>query len=246
MVVGNNPNEIIEKYSMEHKVEPYIKYKYLEAKKYQTTAIKIMSKMLDEHEKIGITPSTKEALEFRLKTLKSLSPFDYYRELTDGMYYDENGNALSEENPNGHYVTCKLARNFALPLKLKDGRETYSALNKDIDWDSMNGVDAEFYKAAWEVVMEGRQPNNENEEKIYNSMKDKTAYFSKFETKEKYATYCSSYWNYAFVNEDGWFDMDNTFNGDEMKWINNFYKTYVENLDPNALITIFECTINNG
>ena len=53
----------------------------------------------------------------------------------------------------------------------------------------------------------------------------------------------TSYWNYAFVNKDGWVDM---VNEDERKWINNFYDRFIATLDPNDLVTIYECSVNNG
>ena len=100
MVVGENPKQIVEKYGSDYKSEPYVKYKYLNAKKYQDTAIKAIQTMLDNVDKIGLQPTLKEALQARLDNLSKLTPFEYYRELTDGMYYNEDGDALSEDNPN--------------------------------------------------------------------------------------------------------------------------------------------------
>lgn len=245
MVVGENPKGIVEKYGSDYKVEPYVKYKYLDAKKYQQTAIKAMEKLLNEADKIGIQPSIQENLKARLDELNKLSPFEYYRQLTDGMYYNEDGDALSSDNPNAHWNTCRIGRNFSIPLTLKDGTTSYSAYNKDIDWDSMINVNKDAYIAAWEMVMEGREPSNENEAIIYHSMKDKEAYFSKFKSKIDYVNYSTSYWNYAFVDENGWQDVD-SYNGNESEWVSGFYSNFIENINPNSLVTIFECSINNG
>lgn len=244
MVVGDNPKQLIEKYSADYKVEPYVKYKYLNAKKYQDAAIKAIKGILDNGDKIGLQPSIKEGLEHRMNTLSKLTSFEYYRELTDGMYYDENGNALSEENPNTKYNTCRTARNFAIPLTLKDGNETYSALAKDVDWESMCGANKQIYEKTWELVVEGREPLNDEEKGIYETMKDKDAYFSNFKSKEDYVLYCTSYWNYAYLDCNGWKDVDDDGNNEE--WIKEFYTRFIENLKPDDLITIFECSINNG
>ena len=244
MVVGNNPNQIIEKYGSDYKVEPYVKYKYLDSKKYQDAAIKALSAILDKSDTIGINPALKDGLQNRLETLTKLTAFEYYRELTDGMYYDENGNALSEENPKIKYNTCRLGRNFCTPLKLKDGTESYSALAKDIDWNAMNGANKEVYEAAWELVVDGREPQNEQEKTIYESMKDKEAYFENFKSKDNYVTYSTAYWNYAYADENGWCDVDD--DGNEERWINEFYDRFVDKLKPNDLVSIFECSINNG
>lgn len=244
MVIGENPKELVEKYGSDYKVEPYVKYKYLNAEKYQKTAIKTLKTVLDNMDTVGLSPTFKDALKTRLDALNKLTPFEYYRELTDGMYYNENGDALSEENPNIKYNTCRLGRNFSLPLKLKDGSESYSAQVKDVDWNAMNGVNKEVYEAAWELVMDKREPQNEQEKTIYESMKDKEAYFEKFKSKDAYVIYSTAYWNYAYVDKNGWVDVDDE--GNEEKWINNFYSRFVEKLKPSDVVSIFECSINNG
>ena len=246
MVVGNNPREIMEKYDSNKEVEPYVKYKYLEAKKYKSVAVKAMEKIVKENDKINLPANIKERLVNRLKAIKSETDFEYYRELTDGMFYDENGNALSEENPDGKWVTCRDAGHFAMPLKTKDNKETYSTTKGNVDWDAIHHTDSEIYEAAWEVVVDGREPNNDREKQIYESMKDKMAYFLNFKSKKDYVNYATSYWNYAFVNEDGWKDADNYSNGDLNEWINNFYDDFIVPLKDDDLITIFECTTNNG
>ena len=242
MVVGDNHKELMDKYSLDLEVDSYVRYEYLKADKYQSNSIKALDNLLSHGDEIGLEPQVKESLERRIKTLKGMTPFEYYRELTEGMYYDENGNALSTENPNGHWKTARIGKNFSLPLKLKDGTESYSAKACDIDWDAMNEP-TELYEAAWEMVVDGREPTNEQEERVYESMKDKSAYFSNFKNKEDYVTYSTSYWNYAFVNKDGWVDM---VNEDERKWINNFYDRFIATIDPNDLVTIYECSVNNG
>lgn len=242
MVVGDNHKELMDKYSLDLEVDSYVRYEYLKADKYQSNSIKALDNLLSHGDEIGLEPQVKESLERRIKVLKGMTPFEYYRELTEGMYYDENGNALSTENPNGHWKTARIGKNFSLPLKLKDGTESYSAKACDIDWDAMNEP-TELYEAAWEMVVDGREPTNEQEERVYESMKDKSAYFSNFKNKEDYVTYSTSYWNYAFVNKDGWVDM---VNEDERKWINNFYDRFIATIDPNDLVTIYECSVNNG
>ena len=245
MVVGDNPMDLMEKYDRAMEVEPYVKYKYLDAKKYKNVAVKAMEKVLSEEDKISLQPSVREALKERLKSLKNMSDFEYYRQLTDGMFYDNNGNALSEENPDGHWVTCREGGHFSLPLKLFDGKEVYSARKGDVDWGSMHQANKSVYEAAWEIVVEGRAPENSMEETIYESMKDKDSYFSNFKDKDEYVTYSTSFWNYAYVDEKGWKDMDNTCGGNEKKWVEEFYDNFVKDMDGNKLITIYECTTNS-
>ena len=84
MVVGENPSAIMEKFNMNKEVEPYVKYKYLDADKYKKSAIKVLENILNDYDKVGIPIMSKELMEERLKALKTLSTFEYYKELTDG------------------------------------------------------------------------------------------------------------------------------------------------------------------
>jgi hypothetical protein len=73
-------------------------------------------------------------------------------------------------------------------------------------------------------------------------MKDKSVYFSKFPNKEAYVTYSTAYWNFAYVDDKQWFDINDI---DETAWIENFYNRFVTQLKPDDLVSIYECTIND-
>ena len=243
MIVGENPESILEDYRIDKKVEPYIKYRFLEAEKYRNVAIKVSEGLINDANITMISPSIKLALQENLKSLKLMSTFEYYRKLTEGMYYDNDGNALSDKNPNGKWKTAHIGRNFSLPLILKDGSNTYSVNRSDqVDWSKMHLTNQGIYEAAWEMVMEDRKPANEEEKKIYESMKDKQAYFSNFSTKENYVNYSTAYWNYAYVDENGWDDMSSH---NEQEWINSFYDKFIMKLNGDESISIYECTVND-
>lgn len=242
MVVGEDPKTIMEKYSIDKKVEPYVKYKFLQAEKYKEAAIKVSQKLLEDASLAMINPQMKQALEDNVKRLKSLSTFEYYQQLTDGMYYDENGNALSDKNPDGKWKTSHIGRNFSLPLITHDGREVYSARAKDVAWEKMHLVNTDVYAAAWELVVDDRDPQTPEEEKIKENMGNKQMYFSKFHDKEHYVKYSTAYWNFAYVDDKNWFDMSQI---DESAWIEHFYDRFVDRLNPDDLVTIYECTTND-
>lgn len=243
MVVGENPDSIMEKYSMDRKVEPYVKYKFLQAEKYKNSAIKVSQKLLEDANLVMLNPAMKQALEENLKRLNGLSTFDYYRHLTEGMYYNEDGDALSDVNPDGRWKTAHIGRNFSLPLITLDGQEVYSARKRFVDWTRVHLANQDTYKAAWEVVVEGREPETDEERKIYESMKDKEMYFSRFSDKDSYINYSTAYWNFAYVDENGWKDLNDV--GDEQTWITSFYDKFVAPLQPEDLISIYECTTNS-
>ena len=96
------------------------------------------------------------------------------------------------------------------------------------------------YRIVWRMVVEGEEPQNDEQKTWYENMKNKTNYFANFKDEDDYATYSTSYWNYAYLDKDGWKDVDD--GGDQMEWISKYLYRFVENLKPDDKITIFECT----
>ena len=103
----------------------------------------------------------------------------------------------------------------------------------------------DIYKAAWEVVVDGREPANEQEETIYYNMKNRKNYWENFKSKEDYVAYNCSRWYYAVLNEDGWLDADDG-DGDINKWIKEFFGKFILPLPEDALLTIYEYTSNDN
>ena len=243
MVVGENPDEILKKYDANLNVEPYIKYKYSDADKLKKNAISVLDEIVRNHDKLTLSPFQIDYFKERRKAINNMSTFEYYQTITDGLFYDKSGNALSEKNPQGKFSTYRIGKNFSLPLKLKDGSEAYQSINKNIDWEHMNMQNTNTYDIVWDLVHGNRTPHSEEEKQIYMNMKDKTKYFSMFKDNEAYVTYNCAYWNYAVVDEDGWHDLDD--DGNEMEWISTFFEKYVANLSPSSKISIYECSKNN-
>lgn len=242
MVVGDNPEELIKKYDINLSVEPYIKYKYSDAEKLQKNAVKVLDEIIKNHNNFSLNEFQVDYFKERRKAINNMSSFEYYQTITNGLYYDKNGNALSEQNPNGKWTTCRLGEHFSLPLKLKNGKEVYQAISKDVDWGSMNMSNTETYEIVWDLMRGDRKPQNKEEETIYNNMKNKTNYFSTFKDKESYVAYNCSYWNYAYLDSNGWCDLDDK--GKELEWISQFFDRFVKPLSPNDKITIYECSKN--
>jgi hypothetical protein len=70
-------------------------------------------------------------------------------------------------------------------------------------------------------------------------MSSQGKYFSQFENMDQYVTYCSSYFTYAYLDENGWQDMEDE---NKFTWIKNYYNKYIKKLNPKTVISIFECT----
>ena len=174
MVVGDNPDELLKKYDINLSVEPYVKYKYSDAEKLQKNAIKVLDEIIANPDRFTLNSFQTDYFKERRKAINNMSSFEYYQTITNGLYYDKNGNALSEKNPNGKWSTCRIGKNFSLPLKLKNGTEAYQAINSDIDWEHMNMQNTNTYEIVWDLVHGNREPHSEEEERIYKNMKNKT------------------------------------------------------------------------
>lgn len=240
LVVGENHKELMDKYDMNLKVEKYKKYKYLDAEKMKNNSIKIMEEIISNPKKFNLSSFHIDVLKEKSKALKEMSSFDYYSNITKGLYYDENGDAWSEENPNGKWMYSKIGDNFSMPLILKDGTTTKQAKYGDIDWNAMHMQNTHVYEIIWDMVKNGRTPTTEKEKTLYENMKDNVNYFNKFKNVDEYVVHNCAYWNYAFLDKNGWKDLDD--GGSDVEWIATYFDKFLSNIDENELITIYECS----
>lgn len=241
MVIGDNPQEIINKYKIGPCDKKKIKYRYLDASKMKENNITILKQILSGPNKLSLNQFQIDCFKEKLSDLKNMSTLDYYAELTKGLEIDDEGNAWSDENPQGKWITARVGRNLSLPLILKDGTETQEALKGDVDWGQMHMGNTRLYSKVWELVKGEDKPENEEEKQIYENMKDKDEYFSHFKDKMEYITHNCAYWNYAVADSKGWIDIDSSETSD-MEWIRNFFDRFVAPLNDDTKITIYECS----
>jgi hypothetical protein len=181
----------------------------------------------------------KEYFEDRITSLKKLSNFEYYTSISNGCTYDKDGNAISTENPEAKWTTCRIGRNLCIPFKLKNGSEALQARAGDIDWSKMHMVNIETYTAAWQLFHKEREPITEEEKKIYNNIKNQKKYFATFDSQDDYVNYCCSYWCYAYADKNGWYDADNR---KDYVWITEFYDKFVKKLKSDDWVSLYECS----
>lgn len=244
MVVGDNPQELMEKYKIGLKVDKYLKYRYLDAEKMQKNSIKIFEQILNDYKAFNLTKFQTDTLAEKLKAIKNMTPFEYYQTVTYGCSYDENGDAYSEFNPNGKWNTYRESSNFSVPLITVDGKETTSGISRNINWNLLHMADASIYELVWEMVKEGKEPTNDEEKRLYDNMVNREAYFAQFKDKETYVAHNAAYWNYAYLDENGWIDIDDE-KGKDIDWISNYYKRFISKLKGTDRVTIFEFTRNS-
>lgn len=237
IVAGNNPEELMKKYDKSVEVEPYIVYKKSDADYLKAQHLKYYNEALENK---NISDVQREEIEDLAHDLLMESSDEFFSILTDDYEHDEDGNAISTDNPDGKWAFYQGGKLFSVPFITKDGRELFQCKKGDIDWRSMHLSGGRIYKRAWEMVMEGSKPTDGQEEHIYENMKNRTAYFSNFNSKEDYVMYNISFWAYAFLSEDtGWEEYEEEIK--QIDWVKNFYDKFIKPLPDDTLLTIYEC-----
>ena len=248
LVIGDNHEEIIKKYSADTAVEPYVKYRRDDAAGMLEKHISIIKEIL-ENPHMTLTERQREVYKDLYLDLKSMDDFDYYLQISDGCIYDEeNGDAISTVNPNAYYRSeaCYEKRfqatgeeaPFSNPFKLKNGKQSYSARLSDIDWEKNHMFNTEIYRAAWELVVEDRDPQNEREEHIKNNMSNRLAYFQNFTDVDEYIRHSCSFWTYGIAFEDRYEEV--SYEIHDKTWVAEFFDKYIKTLEGNPLLTIYE------
>ena len=238
MVVGENPDELIKPYDKSLTVDMHVAYKKEDMHKIRLNDIEVFKKLLEIQD---INEKEKVYFMRRLSIAESSDDLSYFLYITSGMDYDSEGNALTDENPNGKYDYISIARRFATPLKLVDGTESFSAKCEDVDFAQMHHFNESTYEMVWELLVEGKEPKTQVEQTIYENMKSMENYMKKFSSKEDYVSYNTSLFYYAYLDKDGWKDMDDAKSPND--WIVNFYDRFIEPMNPKELITLYECRI---
>lgn len=240
LVVGENPEELMIKYDANTKVAPYVKYEYARAKEYYNSYLKSLKVLLktfirDEEDEDNI-----ELLKEEISDIEGMTPEDYYFELVSDLEVnEETGDAYTTENPNAKFTSHRMAGFFAMPFILKDGREVYTAYKDEIDWGKIHLANQRPYEVAWDTVVDGKIPNGEEEHQIYENMKNRVHYFSNFESREHYIAASTAFWDYAYVDKNGWIELDS--NKPQFDWVINFYDRFINPLPDNAKLTLYEC-----
>jgi len=237
IVAGENPEELMKEYDKNTEVEPYIVYKYEDAQLLKDRYIAVCKALLENG---NLNEDEKKDMIITIDEIKNTDVDDFYFDYTQDYFLDpKTGDAMSNKNKNGKWTSYRLGQLFSIPFSTLDGKETYQARKKDIDWNKMHLDGKEIYERAWELVMDKRQPKDAQEEKIFENMKNRTGYFEKFGTKENYVINSTAFWGYAFLSkETGWMELED--NMSQFEWVSNYYDKFIKPLDKNTLLTIYE------
>ena len=240
IVSGDEPDEAIAQYSLNVEVAPYIVYNRSEAKKLREIRIASLKEMMKNPTSYGVDM---EYLKDEMADAMDGDDNEFFDYYTCTYEHDEEGNAISRQNPVGKFLAATRGGSFAQPFLLKDGSTSYSAKKCDIDWKEihMNKEFVNLYERTWEMCVEGLKPVSDIDKQVYNNMKDRQDYFENFKDKEEYVTSCSSFWAFAFLNGDidVWLDADDC-PVSQFEWMSTYYDRFIKPLPDDTLLTVFE------
>lgn len=235
IVAGENPIDLIDKHK-NNENELFIAYRYDDAEEIKRTH----TLLAKEYLKQATNEFEQMDLEDIIETLENQTIDEFWDDLSEEYEVDENKNLYTHGNPDAKFSSYNMGKNLSLPFTLKDGTTSFQARKGDIDWNKMHLHEYDMYIRTWELAMEGETPLNDIEKKIKKNMGNMREYFMFFGDKETYASHCSAFWGYAFLNEDGqWSDL--SFEISQIDWVLNYYKKFIEPLPDNMLLTVFEC-----
>lgn len=243
----DDPQIIIDKYSADTKVEPYIWMYKKEAGTKKKEFEELLSSIVKSTE-LPLTDRSREYYKDLLYTVKEMSDEDYFLERTDGLEYDKDGNAISTINPNAHYKypRCYQFRldktgeeaEFSNPFHLLDGTKAYQAKVSDIDWERENGYNKNLYENAWDICVNGKEPLTEQEKIIKENMSNRSEYFAQFKNKEQYVRHSTSFFTFGVATMDWYKEVDWSIS--DMDWVAGFYDRFIKNLDGDMVLSIYE------
>lgn len=254
MVVGDNADELIKKYDLDTKVEPYVKMKKSEVDSSKALHLNFIDTIL-KSDKIVLTDKQREVYKNIYLDIQEMDADEYFEDMTRGCSYDdETGDAISTVNPNAYYQHAVNPQkrldasgeehDFANPFILvpEEGEEegeviSYTAKKCEIDWSHMHMFNTNVYDRAWELCVNNEEPQNDQEKIIKKNMEQRMDYFDNFECKEDYISHSCSFWCYGYVDKNGYKELDHTIS--DREWVKTFYEKFVEPIDNNETISLY-------
>lgn len=242
-----DPQQIIDKYSEDTKVEPYVYMKKEDAGKYKQQFIDLLESILASNE-IPMSEKAKEFYKDLMYSVKNTPDKDYFLEKTSWCEHDKNGDAITDRNPNAYYKWARCFQfrldqtgeeaEFSNPFHLKDGTKAYQAHLNDIDWEREHGYNRRLYENAWDICVNGKEPFTDEEKLIKDNMSNRTEYFSQFKDKEQYVRHSTSFFTYGVATSNEYHEVDYTVS--DLDWVSNFYDRFIKPLEGNPLLSIYE------
>lgn len=223
---SNTPNKMysvlvagdvdLSQYDITKQVPLYIVYHYNKRHDIHMQAIK----MYQEHVN-NLSSETQDSIygivmKNKLQDIIEMTDEEYFEEITKGMKFDKEGNALTSVNPNGKYRVLQEAKeNTAMPLC----GNSFQCLVSDIKKPIPDDVFIEKCSDLWD-----KNVNN--------------GYLEVYKNKETFIKFLSEFLYYnAFVSEStGWVEQ---IDSDPVEWVLNFREKFIDKLPKNTKLKVF-------
>lgn len=257
LVIGDNHKELADKYSADITVDKWLKFKHDDAAKMHQGHLEYVRAVVGDT-RLPLTKQQKSLYRLIIGRLEEMTDEQYFRAVTRGLEHDDNGDAYTTENPEAKYWTPRCYQGrlektgeegyFSNPFILKEtgengqAKRSYVAKFDEIDWAKMHLNNVELYRAAWELVVDGRAPKNEQEKQIADRMANRRAYFMNFIGVEDYIIHSTAFWTYAIINANGFASMDDS--PSDREWVRTFFDNFIKPLEgTNPTLAIYEVRI---
>lgn len=215
----------LSKYDKNIPVEKYIAYKFSERSEIKKIALQTYNEL---YKKItsdkNFQPALSGLLLMKLQDIEEMTDEEYFEEVTKGMEYDENGNAITNINPNGKYIDL-FEPSILTAMPLKD--VYFKCKVSELYPYKMNVIQQKKYEERWNDIMAGDYAPMVKENLI-NRYGDKETYL-KVMTEPMFYN--------AFVSEEtGWVEQSDE---DQIQWVINFRERFIKNLPEDTKLKVY-------
>jgi hypothetical protein len=215
----------LSKYDKNIPVSPYVAYKYSERSKIKEVALQTYSELYKKFtSEKDFQPMFSGLLLMKLQDIEEMTDEEYFEEITKGMKYDENGDAITEENPNGKFSDL-LEPSLLTAVPLKD---TYFKCKvSELYPYKVNIFEQKKCEERWDDIMSGEYAPMVKESLI-----------SRYGNKETYVKVMMEPMFYnAFVSEEtGWLEQSDE---DQIQWVINFRERFIKNLSEETNLRVY-------
>lgn len=214
----------LSKYDKNITVSPYVAYKFSERSKIREVALQTYNELYKKFtSNKDFNPTLSSLFLMKLQDIEEMSDEEYFEEITKDMKYNENGDAITEENPNGKFSEllepCLLT---AVPLK----DSYFKCKVSELYPYKVNIFEQKKCEERWDDIMSGE----------YAPM-IKESLISRYGNKETYVKVMMEPMFYnAFVSEStGWLEQSDE---DQIQWVINFRERFIKNLPEDTILKV--------
>ena len=244
LVIGSDPEGLLEPYSEHLEMEPYK----------ERMSDEDVARMREFYEKKDERKLSDEELLDHMHDWNG----------TEGGIDDEGMYYLSTYNPDSKWDWYSLGGRWIGSFKLKVNAEGIlgspglmtkvpssgvdQAKKGDIDWEGMRAEAIEKLKKEWKLI---QSATPEKFSEYFGPFSSQEVLQKKFKTEEEYLNSYEGFSTYAVLDDEGWHEpgkmgwwgVSHAEEGEEDKFREGFYERFIKNLPDDTLLSVYDCHI---